>query len=107
MTTPGKTPGEPGTRRQADGPHVQRLAEENQRLAEENWRELRDDPYDLLFPDECEPWRVGRAEYVIVVDQGPRLEPGRTTVTRRAPGNRTHRRTGTRPGSRTMTRTRK
>ena len=70
MTTPGKTAGGPGTRRQADGPHVpaQRLAEENQRLAEENWRELQDDPYDLL-PDEYLPWLIGRAKYHIVVDQ--------------------------------------
>ena len=74
MTTPGKTAGGPGTRRQADGPHVPA-----QRLAEENWRELQDDPYDpydLLFPDEYEPWRMGRAEYVIVVDQARGLQPG-------------------------------
>jgi hypothetical protein len=64
VTTPGKTPGGPGTRRQADGPHIPA-----QRLAEETWRELQDDPYDLLFPDEYVPWRVGRAEYVIVVDR--------------------------------------
>jgi hypothetical protein len=84
VTTPGKTPGGPGTRRQADGPYVpaQRQAEENQRLAEENWRELQDDPYDpydpydLLFPDEYEPGRVGRAEYVIVVDQARGWNPG-------------------------------
>ena len=66
-TTPGKTSDEPESRRQADDPHGV-----TQRLAEENWRELQDDPhdpYDLLFPDEYEPWRVGRAEYVIVVDQ--------------------------------------
>jgi hypothetical protein len=74
MTRPGKTPEEPGTRRQADGPHVP-----TQRLAEENRRELQDDPYDpydLLFPDEYEPWRVGRAEYVIVVDQARGWNPG-------------------------------
>jgi hypothetical protein len=74
VITPGKTPGEPGTRRQADGPHIPA-----QRLAEENWRELQDDPYDpydLLFPDEYEPWRVGRAEYVIVVDEARGWNPG-------------------------------
>ena len=67
MTLPGKTPEEPGNRRQADGPQV--LPE---RTKDEDMRELQDDPhdpYDLLFPDEYEPWRVGRAEYVIVVDQ--------------------------------------
>jgi hypothetical protein len=81
VTLPSKTPDEPAARREADDPHVpaQRLAQENQGLAEENWRELQDDPYDpydLLFPDEYEPWRLGRAEYVIVVDQARGWNPG-------------------------------
>jgi hypothetical protein len=64
MTIHGKTPDEPGTRRQADYPHVPA-----QRLAEENWRELHDDPYDLPGPDDYEPWHKGRPQYAIVVDQ--------------------------------------
>ena len=78
MTTPGTTPDEPGSRRQANAPHVpaQQSAEENQRLAQENWRELHDDdpydphgPYGDLFPDEYLPWLIGRAKFHIVVDQ--------------------------------------
>jgi hypothetical protein len=38
-------------------------------------RELRD-PYDLPFPDDYEPWRSGRPEYVIVVDQLRDWQPG-------------------------------
>ena len=70
MTLHGKTPDEPGSRRQANAPHVpaQQSAEENQRLAQENWRELHGDPYYLL-PDEYLPWLIGRAKYHIVVDQ--------------------------------------
>ena len=63
MTLPGKTPDEPGTRRQADGPHVPA-----QRLGEENWRELQDPP-DLPYPDDYDPWLAGRSAYAVVVDQ--------------------------------------
>ena len=90
MTIPGKTPGEPGTRRQADVPHVPapRLPEDDRRELHddpydlpspdhyENWRELHDDdpydphgPYGDLFPDEYLPWLIGRAKFHIVVDQ--------------------------------------
>jgi hypothetical protein len=86
MSIHGKTPDEPGARRQADGPHVpaQRPAEEDRRELHddphdfpssddyENWRELEDDPYDPygdLFPDEYLPWLIGRAKFRIVVDQ--------------------------------------
>ena len=93
VTIPGKTPDEPGTRRQADGPHVPapRLAEDDWHELQddphdlpspddyENWRELQDDPYDPygdLFPDEYLPWLIGRAEYHIVVDQRRDWQPG-------------------------------
>jgi hypothetical protein len=62
VTTPVKTPGEPGTRRQADGPKV--LPE---RAKDEDMRELQD--YDLPFPDDSDRWPSGRPEYAIVVDQ--------------------------------------
>jgi hypothetical protein len=45
VTIPGKTPDEPGTRRQADSPHVPA-----QRPEAEDLRELQD-PYDLPLPD--------------------------------------------------------
>jgi hypothetical protein len=73
VTLPGKTPGEPESRRQADAPRVPA-----QRLAEENRRELQDDPHDLydLFPDEYLPWLISRADYHIVVAQVPGWNPG-------------------------------
>jgi hypothetical protein len=52
VTIPGKTPDEPGTRRQADFPHVPAP-----RLPEDDRRELHDDPYDLPSPDDYENWR--------------------------------------------------
>jgi hypothetical protein len=67
VTLPGKTPDEPGTRRQVDNPHVPapRLADDY-----ENWRELQDDPYDdLPLPDDYEPWHKHGPKYHIVVDQ--------------------------------------
>jgi len=70
VTTPGKTAGGPGTRRQADGPHVPA-----QRLAEENWRELQDPP-DLPYPDDYDPWLEGRPAYAVVVDQLRGWQPG-------------------------------
>jgi hypothetical protein len=70
VSIPGKTPGDPGTRRQAGSPRVPA-----ERLAEEDLRELQD-PYDLPFPDDYEPWRSGRPEYVIVVDQLRGRQPG-------------------------------
>ena len=97
MTTHGRTPDEPGTRRQADSPHVPA-----QRPGDKDMRELQD-PYDLPFPDYSDRWPPGRPEYAIVVDQLRGWQPGAATVPRRAPGNRTHPRTRTRPGSRTMT----
>jgi hypothetical protein len=91
VTSPGETPDEPGTSRKPTVPRVP-----VQRLAEEDLHELQD-PYDLPFPDDYDPWRLGRRECVIVVDQfrgwqpgvpsslAELLEPGRTP------------RTGTRP----------
>ena len=99
MTSHGRTPDEPGTRRQADGPLVPA-----QRPEAEDMRELQD-PYDLPFPDDR--WPQGRPTSWIVVDQLRGWQPRRATVPRRAPRNRTHPRTRTRPGSRTMTPTRK
>jgi hypothetical protein len=63
MTHHGKTPEDPGSRRQADGPHVPA-----QRLAEEDRRELQA-PYDLPFSGDSDRWPPGRPEYAIVVDQ--------------------------------------
>ena len=104
MTIPGTTPDEPGTRRQADGPHVPapRLPEDDRRELNddpydlpglddyENWRELHDDdpydphgPYGDLFPDEYLPWLIGRAKYRIVVDQRRDWRPRRSTVPHR------------------------
>ena len=84
MALHGKTPDEPGTRRQADRPRVP-----DQRTEDKDLRELQD-PYDLPFPDVSDRWPPGRPEYAIVVDQlrgwqpsGPAslaelLETGRT-----------------------------
>ena len=63
MTIHGKTPDEPGTRHQADGPRVP-----PQRTEDKDMRELQD-PYDLPFPDYSDRWPPGRPEYAIVVDQ--------------------------------------
>jgi hypothetical protein len=99
VTIHSRTPDEPGTRRQADGPLVPA-----QRPGDKNTREMQD-PHDLPFPDFSYRWPPGRPEYAIVVDQLRGWQPGQPSVTRRATGNRTHPRTGARPGSRTMTRT--
>ena len=101
VTIHGRTPDEPGTRRQADGPHVPA-----QRPGDRDMREMQD-PYDLPFPDYSDRWPPGRPR---VRDRGrpaPRLAARRASVAGRTPGNRTHPRTRTRPGSRTMTPTRK
>ena len=71
MTNHGQTPGEPGTRRQADGPLVP-----DQRPGDKDMREIQD-PYDLPFPDFSDRWPPGRPEYVIVVDQLRGWQPGR------------------------------
>ena len=63
MTTHGKTPDEPGTRRQADGPHLPA-----QPPADTDMREMQD-PYDLPFPDYSDRRAPRRPEYAIVVDQ--------------------------------------
>ena len=70
MTNPGTTPDEPGTRRQADGPHVPA-----QRPADKDMGE-RQDPYDLPLPDYSDHWPPGRPQYVIVVDQLRGWQPG-------------------------------
>ena len=71
MTIHGKTPDEPGTRRQADGPHVPA-----QRPMDTDMREMQD-PYDLPFPDFSDHWPPGRpSEYAIVVDQLRGWQPG-------------------------------
>jgi hypothetical protein len=76
VTLPGNTPDEPGTRRQADDPHVPapRLADDY-----ENWRELQDephDPYDLLDPDDYGPWRKHGPKFHIVVAKAVGWDPG-------------------------------
>ena len=68
MTSHGRTPDEPGTRRQADGPLVPA-----QRPEAEDLREPQD-PYDLLFPDDR--WPQGRPTSWIVVDQLRGWQPG-------------------------------
>ena len=71
MTNHDKTPDEPGTRRQADGPHVPA-----QRPMNMDMREMQD-PYDLPFPDYSDHWPPGRPpEYAIVVDQLRGWQPG-------------------------------
>ncbi len=85
MTIQGRTPDEPGTRRQADDPVVPA-----QRPGDKDMGELQD-PYDLPVPDYSDHRPPRRPEYVIVVDQlrswqpdGPPslaelLETGRTS----------------------------
>ena len=68
MTIHSKTPDEPGTRRQADGPHIP-----GQRPGAEDLQELQD-PYDLPFPDDR--WPQGRPTSWIVVDQLRGWQPG-------------------------------
>jgi hypothetical protein len=63
VTNHGRTPDEPGTRRQADGPHVPA-----QRSADRDTREMQD-LYDLPIPDVSDRWPPGRPQYAIVVDQ--------------------------------------
>jgi hypothetical protein len=70
VTEPGKTPDEPGTRRQADGPRIPA-----QRPGDKDMREMQD-PYDLPFPDFSDPWPRRRPEYAIVVDQLRGWQPG-------------------------------
>ena len=71
MTIHGKTPDEPRTRRQADGPHVPA-----QRPGDTDMREIQD-PYDLPFPDFPDRWPPGRPpEYAIVIDQLRGWQPG-------------------------------
>ena len=66
MTKPGRTPGEPGPRRQADRPLVPAP-----RQGDKDMREI-EDPYELPFPDR---W-PHRPKYVIVVDQLRDWQPG-------------------------------
>ena len=70
MTIPGRTPDEPGTRRQADGPLVPA-----QRPGDKDLREMQD-PYDLPFPDYSDRWPARRPGYAIVVDQLRGWQPG-------------------------------
>ena len=58
MTDPGRTPGEPGTRRQPESPRAP------DPLRNIDMSEMRE-PYDLPFPD----YLSHRPDYVIVVDQ--------------------------------------
>jgi hypothetical protein len=67
VTIHGRTPDEPGTCRQADGPGVPA-----QRPEDKDVREMQD-PYDLPFPDR---WPPGRPQYAIVVDQLRGWQPG-------------------------------
>jgi hypothetical protein len=70
VTLHGKTPDEPGTRRQADGPLVPA-----QRPGDKDTREMQD-PHDLPFPDVSDRWPPGRPGYAIVVDQLRGWQPG-------------------------------
>jgi hypothetical protein len=70
VTLHGKTPDEPGTRRQADGPQVP-----PERAEDKDMRELQA-PYDLPFPDDSDRWPPGRPEYAIMVDQLRGWQPG-------------------------------
>ena len=70
MTRSGQTPDEPGTRRQAVGPHVP-----PERAEDKDMRELQD-PNDLPFPDDSDRWPPGRPEYAIVVDRLRGWQPG-------------------------------
>ena len=70
MTIHDRTPDEPGTRHQANGPQV--LA---QRPADTEMREIQE-PCDLPFPDFPDRWPPGRPEYAIVVDQLRGWQPG-------------------------------
>ena len=71
MTIHGRTPDEPGTRRQADGSPVPA-----QRPGDTDMREIQD-PYDLPFPDYSDRRPPGRPpEYAIVVDQLRGWQPG-------------------------------
>jgi len=63
VTLPGQPPDEPGTRRQADSPHVPA-----QRRDAEDLRELQD-PYDLPFPDYSDHWPPRLPAHAIVIDQ--------------------------------------
>ncbi len=70
MTIHGKTPDEPGTRRQADGSHVPA-----QRAEDKETREMQD-PDDLPFPGYTDRWPSHRPEYAILVDQLRSGQPG-------------------------------
>jgi hypothetical protein len=71
VTIHRRTPGEPGTRRQADDSLVPAP-----RPGDTDVRELQD-PYDLPFPDFSDRWPPGHPpEYAIVVDQLRGWQPG-------------------------------
>ena len=70
MTNPGRTPDEPGTRRQPDGRLIPA-----QRPVDKDLREIQD-PYDLPLPGFSDRWPPGRPEYAIVVDQLRGWQPG-------------------------------
>ena len=63
MTIHGKTPDEPGTRRQTDVPHVPA-----QRPGDQDMRELQD-PYDLPIPDYSDHWPPRLPANAILIDQ--------------------------------------
>lgn len=67
MTTPRRTPAEPGT-----GPRADSLPIPGPRPGEKDIPETAE-PYDPPFPDR---WPSGRPEYVIVVDQLRDWQPG-------------------------------
>jgi hypothetical protein len=98
VTIPSETPDEPGNRRQADGPQV--LPEQ---AKDKDMREPQD-PYDPPFPDDSDrrPSRVRDRRR-----PAPRLAAKRPATVGRVSGNGTHPRTRARPGSQTITPTRK
>ena len=69
MTKPGRTPDDPRTHRQADGPLIPA-----QRPEDKDMREMKD-PYDLPFPDFPDRRPTGRPEYVIAVGQPRGWQP--------------------------------
>jgi hypothetical protein len=84
VTHPGKTPDEPGTRRQPDGPQVpaQQPDIENLREPEDTDDLPIPDPYCEFVPPACPGRDRDRPD--------PRLAARRTAVSRRAPGIHPH-----------------
>ena len=70
MTLHGKTPDDPASRRQADGPLIPA-----QRAEDRDMHEIQD-PHDLPFPDFSDRWPPRRPQCAVVVDQLRGWQPG-------------------------------